>query len=456
MKKILALILALAMCFSLVACGGEEKKDDSANKPAASQGGSAATDKTDDKKDDKADAEVETIKIGALYPMSGASANAGQSVKWVFDYIIDKVNNEYGGIQALGGAKLELIMGDTKGDTQTALNEFERLVSVENVNVLIGLYNTAVANGVSQYCIANKVPCQACNAVGNDAYSVENEYVYHANGANDVLTYYNLEREEWKKQYMPGKKIAIVYDSADYGREQYETRLATMEETGIEEIVGIPIEAGSADFSSQILKLKNDPEIEWVEPTMSMNDAILFVRQMKEYEVSLPIFAGGGGFLQADFIEQVGDAGDYVFSGSMYFESLYKAGWDPELGKQISDQFKSEVGWAFDEAASCAWLGMWCLWDALERAESSSRDDIAKAMSETDISGEHMATLLSTSKTVKYEDREGATGVMLYNQNFDAPNAWAMIKDGEYKVVHPVEFDTEGVWQWPIPSWDER
>ena len=47
MKKILALILALAMCFSLVACGGEKADDASADKPAASQGGS----KTDDKKE---------------------------------------------------------------------------------------------------------------------------------------------------------------------------------------------------------------------------------------------------------------------------------------------------------------------------------------------------------------------------------------------------------------------
>jgi len=44
MKKLLALILALAMCFSLVACGGEGKKDE-AGKPAASQGDS-------DKKED--------------------------------------------------------------------------------------------------------------------------------------------------------------------------------------------------------------------------------------------------------------------------------------------------------------------------------------------------------------------------------------------------------------------
>lgn len=42
MKKLLALILALAMCFSLVACGGDKKEDETA-KPSGSQGGADPT-----------------------------------------------------------------------------------------------------------------------------------------------------------------------------------------------------------------------------------------------------------------------------------------------------------------------------------------------------------------------------------------------------------------------------
>lgn len=49
MKKILALILALAMCFALVACGGkaDDKQPDESKKPGTSQ--TDKTDKTDDK-----------------------------------------------------------------------------------------------------------------------------------------------------------------------------------------------------------------------------------------------------------------------------------------------------------------------------------------------------------------------------------------------------------------------
>ena len=42
MKKFLALILALVMCFSLVACGGDKKDDEASNSPSTSPSASPA------------------------------------------------------------------------------------------------------------------------------------------------------------------------------------------------------------------------------------------------------------------------------------------------------------------------------------------------------------------------------------------------------------------------------
>lgn len=445
MKKLVALILAIVMCLSLVACGGT-----AANTPDPGQ--------TSQPSNNPGTETPGTVKIGVLYPLSGGTATAGSSALWAAQWITDYINNELGGIQSMGGAKIELVIGDSKGDGQVGLTEFERMVNVENVSVMFGFYNTAVTNTLSQYCIANKVPAMATNAVGDDAFSQPNAYVFHANGSNATNTLSILQRNAWLREKIdPMEKFAYVYDSADYGRESYETELKNKEANGYKEIVGIPIEAGSPDFSSQILKLKNESGVEWVVPSMNMNDAILFVRQMKEYDVALPIFANGGGFLQADFIKQAGDAADYVYSAGMWFPSLWRSAWDTDLASRVMDDYRAEFGYEFDEAASCAWLGFWCVWDALERAGSADREAIAKAMKETDISGEHYATLLSGSKTVKFEDREGAAGVMVYNQNFDTPNIWACIRDGEYRVVWPEELAEEGYeFSWPIPSWDER
>ena len=64
MKKLLALLLALAMVLSLAACGGAPAEDKPAeDKPAADV--------------PAADDAVQTIKIGLVFPITGGNADQG-------------------------------------------------------------------------------------------------------------------------------------------------------------------------------------------------------------------------------------------------------------------------------------------------------------------------------------------------------------------------------------------
>ncbi len=440
MKRLIAILLAAVMVFALAACGAEP-----AAAPAATQAPAAAPAATQAPAAAEPAKEAEPIKIGLLYPQSGASASAGQSATWVIRYVTDYINNELGGIQNLGGAKLKLVESDTQGDPEIAVSEFQRLVSTENIDVLLGGYNTAVANAVSQYCIASGVPAQFANAVGSDAYSVDNKYVFHANAVNANSTYYAKDRAAWQFEQLGtsfGEAVlAFVYDSADYGRESYESTLKNMEKNGYKEVIGIPIQAGDPSFASAIMQLKaREDEIDWVVPSMLMTDALVFLAEMKQYECNLPLFTNGGGFLQADFIQQAGANGDYVCSASMWFGSMYKQAWDQDWAKEVYDKFQADLGWEFDEAASCAWLGTWLIWDALERTAGRSHDEIAEAMAATSIerTDEHPATLMSGTKSVHYTSITSLDGgTTVYNCNKDAPIVFAMIQDGAYHVLFP-------------------
>ena len=84
-----------------------------------------------------------TIKIGVLYdhtgPFSAAgSLNCWRGAKMMIDYI-----NEKGGV--LGKYKIVQVDGDGQSKAEVAINEAERLLNVEKVDILAGIYSSAHA-----------------------------------------------------------------------------------------------------------------------------------------------------------------------------------------------------------------------------------------------------------------------------------------------------------------------
>ncbi|HSV92398.1 MAG TPA: ABC transporter substrate-binding protein, partial [Desulfobacterales bacterium] len=98
-------------------------------------------------------AQQKTIKIGALYPLTGNLASTGMDCKRGVDLAVEIINGKYDlnlpfakeeGIPGMGGAKIEVVYADTKGDPKNGLAEAERLITQEKVVALIGAYQSAV------------------------------------------------------------------------------------------------------------------------------------------------------------------------------------------------------------------------------------------------------------------------------------------------------------------------
>ncbi|HKI99274.1 MAG TPA: ABC transporter substrate-binding protein [bacterium] len=76
----------------------------------------------------QAQAAPKTVEIGMIAPLSGPWAREGQLMKLGAEMAVDEINHG-GGIKALGGAKLKLVIVDAGGSTETAKNAAQRLVS---------------------------------------------------------------------------------------------------------------------------------------------------------------------------------------------------------------------------------------------------------------------------------------------------------------------------------------
>ena len=59
--------------------------------------------------------DVPTVKIALVAAMTGTNAMIGYYQRLGAEYMVNKIN-ENGGIKSLGGAKLELVIGDLQSD----------------------------------------------------------------------------------------------------------------------------------------------------------------------------------------------------------------------------------------------------------------------------------------------------------------------------------------------------
>ena len=102
-----------------------------------------------------ASAQGTTVKIGAIYPLSGNAASTGVHTKAAFDVAVDIINNgnpalgnlpvtKNAGLKGLGGAKVEVIFADNQGSPAVGQNQALRLITEEKVVALSGSYQSGV------------------------------------------------------------------------------------------------------------------------------------------------------------------------------------------------------------------------------------------------------------------------------------------------------------------------
>lgn len=450
MKKWIALLLTLAMLLGMVACASSSSSKDpapaekpaenqpAADKPATQDPAPAATGATD------------SVKIGILLPFSGGSAATGELQMRGIQMYVDRVN-ENGGIKALGGAKLELVKGDTTGSPEVGVTEMERLIAEnQDMAAIVGPYQSGVGSATVPIAEKYGMPYMLVNCTTDSVLGGDNiQYSFRANLSNLFLAYGFVDMLNSFNERVPDscKKIAILYESSDWGVGVYENLLKyVVPETGVEVVMAESFDTGMSDFSAMINKLKAS-DADLVFPLMYLSDAILFVNQMYEYDCNVPMMAQGAGFLVSDFIPSVGDLSNYIFSACGWTADMIGAR-STEAQKLAAD-YKAEFGTDMTEYEVNGWLGMAVVVDALERAASTDHDTLAKAMLETNLTPTDEALMFHDYTGVTFANFDGMT-----NQNNQANACFIQCIDGVYKYITPTADDANTVW--PIPAWSER
>src|SRR5262245_23440877 len=97
----------------------------------------------------------QTVKLGAICPLSGNAASAGNFSTAAIGPGVEIINNGNAdlkdlplaagkGLPGLGGAKLEAVFADNQGTPAAGQNQTLRLITEEKVHAIIGAYQSGI------------------------------------------------------------------------------------------------------------------------------------------------------------------------------------------------------------------------------------------------------------------------------------------------------------------------
>ena len=199
-----------------------------------------------------ATAEKTNIKIGLIFPLTGGSADMGNSARIGAQVAVNEIN-EVGGYL---GRKLQLVIRDDEANNDVGLKHAEELVLKEKVTATIGFCNSGVAMKALDVFQKNKhilfVPCATGTAI-TAKYPAQESFIFRT-AARDQLQTQFLVDEIVKRDR---KKVALLVDTSGYGDAGLKDLLAALERAGLKPQAVVRFKVGVKSLDDEIKQLKD-------------------------------------------------------------------------------------------------------------------------------------------------------------------------------------------------------
>jgi ABC-type sugar transport system substrate-binding protein/ABC-type branched-subunit amino acid transport system substrate-binding protein len=377
----------------------------------------------------------QTIKIGALYSMTGPDAGwAGDAYVKSHQLAIDEINAA-GGIKCLGGAKLQLVVGDSQSKAEAANSEMQRLITQEKVIAVFGSAISGATLPASQVANQQKIPYIVPNALDGAISDQGLPYVFQT---VSLLQNWAADDAKWVKAQ--GAKTAVItVPNITFGADTEAAWKKGITDNGMTLVDSISYDANAQDLTDTVLKVKSDNPDVWFALTNSQGALLMKESKEQGFYPKMGIVTLGSGFSGSTFLNQAGkDLADGIIVTSDFapVSSL-------NVPEDFKAKFKAYTGQELGGTYNTTYASTWLLADALEKSCSTDPTKLADTL--------HTTTF-----------KDGKWNFMWPEVSFDAKgrltqaaSVMAQWQDGQQVAISPDNFAAKKA-VWPVPGWDQR
>jgi branched-chain amino acid transport system substrate-binding protein len=402
------------------------------------------------------------IKIGVIYPLSGALATIGRDLQRAAEFTAETLVNEknsgvdipmakWGGIPSLGHAKIKLIFADHRGEPDRGADLAKRLILDEKVVGLMGAYNSAVTKTVSAVAERYGIPMINDSSTSPDLTKRGFKWFWRTTPHDE---YFDKDLFELLKGLTEGKvkgvkavpkaqlkNLAYACENTEWGASVAKDLEKFAKEYGFNIVKGLLYAGNSPDLSSEartLVAAKPDAMLF----ASYLSDSLLMIRTLKGMKASPRFFWGqDAGFEMADFTKTLGADTNGILTRTVFIAKIAKV---KKVAGQINELYKKKYGDDLTGATARSVVGVQTWAYVLNRAGSTDPKAIQKACNQIDIPGYE---LVMPWDGIKFD----ATGQNIKGRGLIGQY---QSKEGkvELEIIYPFDLATANM-IYPFPGW---
>src|SRR6185369_2400532 len=253
------------------------------------------------------------IRIGASLSLTGTYAKLGKNQHEGYQLCIKDLNAR-GGIL---GRKVELVMYDDQSMPATAVRLYEKLITEDKVDAVMGPYSSpvseAAANVTEKYKKVMVAPLAATTSIFKKgrkyAFMVISPAEGYLEGLVDMASKRGL------------KTVAIINEDTLFPKASAAGTAEAAKKRGMQVVLQEAYPKGNTDFSALLVKIKAaNPDV--IAAGTYFDDAVAITRQMKELNVNPKMFGLTVGGDLPEFYDLLKQNAEYIYGSTQWDESL--------------------------------------------------------------------------------------------------------------------------------------
>lgn len=363
------------------------------------------------------------ITIGASLSLTGDYARVAADQENAYNLWVDEIN-EAGGLL---GCDVELIVLDDRSTPETGARLYERLITEEEVDLIMGPYSSAVSGAMmpiaERHQMVNIAPMASSDELFQQGFQWSFQVItpasHYLDGALAIM-----EEEGYTTATVIGEDTAFP-SALLAGLE------AVAPQRGFELTYSQLYPKGTSDFSSLLTQIGQQQPDAIFGGTYA-EDAIAITNQLAELGINAPIIALTVGAAENEYWESVGETAQYIMGASH---------WEPQLETPGNQEFVEAYTAAYDREpgyhAAGSYAGMKILQQAVEACQCIDQEQLRQQIIDLDTE-----TIFGRFDVDETGAQVGKSALLVQ---------WF---DGEKEIVWPFDVATRD-YVVPHPPWDE-